>query len=431
MNSHDWYGILSNFHKDINDNLTFDLGIDARTYKGYHYRIVNDVLGADGYMDNSDVNNPDRMITEYYEVNPNWNPFIDITGQQKIVYYNTGSVRWYGGFGQLEYKNDALSTFLQFGVSQQGFQRTDFFGLPDDDNTSKWQNILGGDVKGGLNYNINEKNNVFFNAGYYSKQPNFDAVFPNHKNNVNEDLTNETIIGLELGYGFKSERANFNLNLYRTTWDDRFVIFKYKVDGDTFYGWLNHVNEMHMGVEAELSYRPVDQLKLMAMASLGDWVYSGNPKGNSFDEDNNPSGEIELFLDGAKVGDAAQFTSRLGMEWKAFKNFSLDLSQFFADELYADMDFETFKEENNEGSLKLPSYSLTDAGMSYKFNLTDKMKLKLRLNVNNVFDHLYISESDSNVHAQEGDETWRGINTSNNVYFGFGRTWNFGVRFTF
>ena len=84
MNSHDWYGIIANFHHEVNENLSWDVGIDGRTYKGYHYRVVNDDLGADGYFDNRDKNNPNRMITEYVSASPSINPWTNITDQQKI-----------------------------------------------------------------------------------------------------------------------------------------------------------------------------------------------------------------------------------------------------------------------------------------------------------------------------------------------------------
>ncbi len=42
---------------------------------------------------------------------------------------------------------------------------------------SATKNILGGTIKGGANFNIDAKNNVYINSGYYSKAPNFDAKF--------------------------------------------------------------------------------------------------------------------------------------------------------------------------------------------------------------------------------------------------------------
>jgi len=444
MNSHDWYGVISNFHKDINDNFGFDFGVDARTYKGMHYRIVNDDLGADGYNNTyKDRNNPDMFITEYYEANPDWNPFVDIKGQQKIEYYNEGGVRWLGAFGQLEYKTDVVSTFLQFGVSQQGFQRTDYFNLGKvahqndssipEEQTSAWENLLGGNIKTGLNYNINKNHNVFVNGGYYSKQPMFSAVFPNYTNNdVNEELTNETIIGVEVGYGYRAERTSFNLNLYRTSWEDRFLNVGYVAEnGDVGSARMNHVNQLHLGIEADMTYKPIKVLKINGMVSLGKWEYSGNPTGKAYDENNVYIGDKVLYLDGIKVGDAAQFTSRLALEWNIFKNFKIDVSQFYADDLYGKLDVTSFQTEDNKGSLRLPSYSLADAGVSYKFNITDKIRTNLRFNVNNLFDHVYISESLTSKHAEEGDNTYMGINTSNNVFFGWGRAWNISARFNF
>jgi hypothetical protein len=455
MNSHDWYGVISNFHKDISDKFGFDFGVDARTYKGYHYRIVNDDLGADGYNNTyKDLNNPDMLITEYYEAKPNWNPFVDIKGQQKIEYYNVGGVHWIGAFGQLEYKSEAVSTFLQFGVSQQGFQRTDYFNLgkvahennPDipEDQVSDWENLLGGNVKTGLNYNINEHHNVFVNAGYYSKQPLFSAVYPNYTNNdINEDLVNETIIGFELGYGYKGERTRFNLNLYRTSWADRFkaVGFLDEATGDYGSARMNGITQLHLGVEMDASYRPIETIEFNAMISAGDWTYSGNPYGKLYNDDNELLSTIYMHLDDVKVGDAAQFTSRLGMQWELFDNFKIDVNQFMVDQLYADLDVKAYlvadinnipeDHSSNKGALRLPAYSLTNAGASYKFKLGEKMGLKLRFNVNNLGNHIYISESETNIHAEEGDATWQGINTSNRVFFGFGRTWNFSTRFNF
>ncbi len=125
MNSHNWYGIIANLHNVTNENFSWDFGIDARTYKGIHYRVVSDLLGAAGYVDNKDKNNPNRDITKFVDAAPNWNPWANIKDQQKIEYYNDGGARWLGAFAQAEYKTEALSTFIQAGISNQSFQRID------------------------------------------------------------------------------------------------------------------------------------------------------------------------------------------------------------------------------------------------------------------------------------------------------------------
>ena len=228
VNSHNWFGAIINFENKLSENLTLDAGIDLRTYKGIHYRRLVDLLGADVYVDNDNINNPYNFTTETYspKVGNTWNVFKSVDDETKIDYYNDGKVNWSGAFGQLEYNNDIISAFVQGSISNQSFKRIDYFNYLDSDpeQESDWENIVGGNIKGGLNWNIDENHNVFGNVGYYSKQPLFDAVFPSYTTNeLNEDLTNEKIFGIELGYGFKANGFKANLNLYRTSWKDRFL----------------------------------------------------------------------------------------------------------------------------------------------------------------------------------------------------------------
>ncbi len=431
MNSHNWYGIIANFHNDASENFSWDLGIDARTYKGIHYRTVNNLLGASGYTDDRDKNNPNRNITSFVEASPSWNPWDNITDQQKIEYYNDGGVRWLGAFGQVEYKTDAVSTFLQFGISNQSFQRIDYFNLTAAEQESDWESLLGGNIKGGLNWNINENHNLFFNGGYYSKQPLFQAVYPNfHNNDVNAGLTNEKIVGLEAGYGFKNENYRVNVNVYRTAWKD---VFKRQRLGDGYIDFQG-IEQVHSGVELETSAK-FGKLRIQGMFSVGNWEYKGDVTGTEFDDDNNQVGasDVVYYLDGKKVGDAAQLTARLGLNYEITKDFRFDISERYVGKLYGNINAEDFTEPEKE-SLKLPGYALIDAGLSYKFRFKgdDRKSIKLRLNVNNLTDYLYISESATNREADaDPSKNWNGVNKRNRVYFGFGRTWNATVSFNF
>ena len=195
-----------------------------------------------------------------------------------------------------------------------------------------------------------------------------------------------------------------------------------------------------MGVEVDFTARPAAFLTFNGMLSRGEWQYSGNPLGTVFDDGQNKVGEATIILDGVKVSDAAQTTWRLGATVEPVQNLFFDTSWYHADNLYAQFNVLDFQDENSDGEpdsggyqLKLPAYDLIDAGLSYRFTLgKDKDKyLNLRLNVNNVFNEIYISESTSNREAQAGDETWNGVNVANNVFWGFGRTWNMGLRYRF
>lgn len=449
INSHNWFGLLANFNTQLNENLTLDAGFDVRTYKGFHYRRLDNLLGADAYRDNDDINNPNRVLTNTYssDFGSIVNVFKDIDNEDKIDYYNIGYVRWAGIFGQLEYKKDQISAFVQFSGSNQGFSREDFFNVAAaDGQRTDWENILGGTIKGGLNYNIDENHNVFGNAGYYSKQPLFDAIFLNFGNDINEDYVNEKVFGVELGYGYKSEKFSANLNLYRTSWKDRFLSVTgtfqdpaNPTDPDaTVQGRTNLVGieQIHMGVELETTYRPIDMLTFRGMLSVGDWEYGGDVSGPAID--NNTSevvGENRLFLDGVKVGNAAQTTMRLAAIVEPVERLKFDIAWFRADDLYANINADDFDEPDHNGSLQLPAYSLFDGGISYKM-LVGKEKqnsINFRLNINNLFNETYIAESQTNYFQGDrgNDATYNGVNTANKAFFGFGRTWNFSLRYNF
>ena len=455
INSHDWYGGVINFNKKFTDNLTWDIGFDARTYTGIHYQNLNSMLGGDVYFDNTDINNPNRVLTSTYTVSPSGNPFANATGGDKISFNNDGNVNWYGAFTQLEYSNDNLTAFIQGAVSQQGFKRVDYFKYLAIDplSSTNYEKILGGNVKGGVNYNINEQHNVFANAGYYSKQPFFNAVYPNNASIVNGNLVNEKVTGLEAGYGFRSTIFTANVNLYYTNWADR---YQRSNDADVLnpggYYDFQGITQTHTGVEFEGNARITDKFKMNAMFSYGNWEYSGNSTSNRFDAANNPIGggtATTLYLDGVKVGDAAQMTAALGASYEILTRVFLDANYNYFDNLYASISPGSFSKEDNKGSLELPSYGLLDAGFSYKI-LVGKRKINsvnFRFNVNNVLNETYIAESRTNIFAddiktpavgttpaatyQQAGAIYDGVATANEVYFGFGRTWNFSLRYEF
>ena len=475
VNSHNWYGGVINLNKKLTDKLTLDFGLDARTYRGIHYQVLTDLLGADNYKDNTNVNDPNRVLTYVYAAEPNLNPFFSLDyQQQKINYNNDGLVNWYGAFTQLEYASENLTAFIQGAVSQQGFKRVDYF-LYNSSNplsSTDYENILGGNVKGGANYNINENHNVFVNAGYYSKQPFFNAVYPNNQSLVNQKLTNEKILGFEAGYGFRSAKFNANLNVYHTTWTDR---NQRNADNSSSnpggYFDIAGISEIHSGVELDFTAKATDKLKVNGMVSVGNWVYDGDVTSNRYDQSNQPfTGSVptKLYLDGVKVGDAAQTTASLGLSYEILKRFNVDANYRWSDKLYTSI---TPVNSNgslnftapidtapavgspvNRGSLELPSFGLLDAGVSYKWLLgKDKSKsLDFRFNMNNVLDETYIADGRSNVFTgmtrsefatgASGDTAYNtyvaqgsydGVHKSNQVFFGFGRTWNFTMRYNF
>ncbi len=425
MNSHDWVGAISNFNYR-SGKMRYSFGIDLRDYTGYHYRVLNDLMGLDGYHSSGNRNTGGQIIETLVEANPFKNT--GIRGP-KMAYYNIGNVGWTGLNALAEYSGDDLTWVIQAGTSAQTYGRVDYFaqvGNPE----SKEKTVNGGYIKGGANYNFNERSNAFFNIGRIARQPNFDAIFPNFANNINPDIQNEEISSIEIGYGYIGESLKVNINAYSTNWGNRFISRGFSnAQGEDGTAQFKDVDVSHKGVEVEADWRPNNISRVRGMLSIGDWRYTKDFDAQLFNDQQQSIGTATLYTKDAKVGDAAQFVAYLGYERRIGSNLNIDLDYRFVDGLYADYSItdSDFTNATNKGALKLPSYGLVDLGATYYMG----GNLSMRLNINNLFNTVYIAESNSNIHASTDSQKWNGIDTRNYVWFGFGTTWNMSLRYRF
>ncbi|CEN39025.1 TonB-dependent receptor [Capnocytophaga cynodegmi] len=456
INSHDWYGILTNFNHKLSDNLIFDIGIDGRYYKGYHYAMLSDLLGAKFYKDDSNKNlKKDNYVSVVNANYPTYNPFFSKVDDvaNTVFYNNVGQIFWAGTFGRLEYSKENLSAFVQGSISNKGYRRTDNFlaerTLLEGTNIylpqkTDYETFLGYNLKVGVNHNIGN-HNIFTNVGYYEKQPNFNAVYRGGLNYAASNNVNEKVLGIELGYGLRLKNLNAKVNIYRTTWNDRYIRKDNLTDIDPnktrYYAEISNLDELHQGIELELLYKYNKYLKFSAMASLGNWYYEGNAEAQTYRiADRKPhilsgakSNRLPLLLDKVKVGGTAQMTANIGVIVTPLKQLNINVDWHYVNQLYSDFDIYTFSSNDtaSKGVLRLPSYNLFDFSASYKLPLFKRHTMTFGINVHNLLDTYYIAESQDNIHTTANSEVYKGIDTRNRVYFGFGRTWNFSMKYSF
>jgi outer membrane cobalamin receptor len=408
-NDHSWFGMLSTYKTELNDNLSLVAGLDLRTYVGEHFQEVTDLLGADYAFDNSDINNPNAALQV----------------GDKRSYNNDGEVGWQGLFAQLEYDNEDIAGFVSAAWSNTSYRRVDYFQYLDSDplrETDKY-NFAGYMIKGGANYNLSDQHNVFANIGYFEKAPGFDAIFPNFNNeDINDQAENQKIFSAELGYGFRGESFAANVNIYRTEWKDRTLSRSFQnPDGTLGFANLQGVNALHQGIEFDFTYRPNDKFSAYGMLSLGDWTWSNNIENvNILDEEQNVVQTINLVIDGLKVSDAAQTTAALGFDYEVLDktNFTVDFN-YFAD-LFASYD-PVSRSTAGPQAWEAPDYTTFDMSIRHGFKIGD-LDATLIGRMNNVFDTQYIADARDG--AGSVDETVL-------VWYGFGRTFNISARINF
>jgi hypothetical protein len=462
MNMHNWVGMVMKYEKVFSDNLTLNVGADLRTYYGEHFRIVENFHGLTSWQENIRLRNQNNNHATYgsygtyknvitardMAANPWYATFANFNEDEKIAYSNDERISYAGIFAQVEYTADNFSTFFQGAVSNQSHQRFDHYqyadqtlidgtssqatgalpgGIEDGVDSEKVSNV-GYNAKTGVAWDLGADGTIFFNAGYYSRQPYHDNIYLNFTNQVNPLTSNETIVGLEAGYSYSSPNFSTNVNVYRTSWADR-VVTSFNVQNDVVTFTTNEgVEQLHQGIEVDFRAKPQPDVPytLTGFVSIGDWRYVGEAISRVTDEDQNVLDTFSNDVDGGEVGDAAQFTAGLGIDLQIAERFSMDSDVRFYDNLYADVG--AVKE-----NLKVPSYHVVDMGMSYKMYVGDDGdSINFRLNINNLFDRVYINELRTNIAAGDGTGVlYNGIDTANQGYFGMGRTWNVGLRYKF
>jgi hypothetical protein len=467
INNHQWFGAISTLDWQITDKLNFAGGIDLRTYRGEHYRVAYDMLGAN-YIEDLDGPSLNNQTTDDYQIYQN-----DIFG-----YHNDGLVRWGGLFGQLEWKTDKLMLFTNITGAVTGYKRVDYFlkkdlvidgqvyeqavGYTRQFNLqsfvwetvmdtamiggqaytvnsaearhaeSDWHYIPGYTFKAGANYNINDKMNVFMNIGMMDKAPRFRNIF-DYSNQLYKEIKNEKIRAIELGYNYFNKWMTLNANAYITEWKNKPAdnATSVTIDDQNFRVNINGMNALHKGVEFELGLRPVKGMLLETVVSLGDWRWTSADSAEVIDDRNNQVIETVYFdANGVRVGDAAQTQLRQSIRYEIIKGLSLRASVTYFGNYYSNFDPLSLDPKNNQDafdddgnprqSWQIPSYYLVDAGFAYTWRAKDATRFKVQLSVLNLLDEFYISDAQNN--DRYSGQTYNNFDAASaGVFFGQGR----------
>jgi iron complex outermembrane receptor protein len=423
VNNHYWTGLITTVNHKINANMDLTLGLDARSYRGEHFREVRDLIGGTARYD---AVNGLVGVNEYAS---NYGNVLHVTPvDQRVSYDNDGLVKYAGLFGQLEYSKDNLSAFVTGAINQTSNQRVDRM-LYINDTTGRGElsekvNIMGYSFKGGANYNINENHNVYFNAGKFSRAPFFSFVFVNNSNDVVQNLLNEKAESFELGYGFRANKVSIKVNAYMTNWRDKSLLSGNITgpNGTITRALMTGANAQHKGIEVEFNTRPMKGLELGGIVSIGDWRWIGDVNATVYSEiDPTQSVTVTSYVDGVHVGDAPQSQYGIQARYQIAKGFYVGATWVYNDRFYSNFDpSKKTSEADRIDSYQIPSYYNLDARLGYELKLGDRT-LNLGIQGFNLTDVKFLSDATS---------TADGTNFAYG-FPGFGRNFNFMAKFTF
>jgi len=462
VNNHLWTGLLSTYKNQINKDWDIYGGIDFRWYRGDHSTVITDLLGGQYFLDDQDRSSV-SVANNANAANAAWVYQKRYVGD-KVYRDYSGYVVQEGVFGQAEYHHGPISAYANGAINNSTMWRRDRFYYDKDHEKSDIANFLGGNIKAGANYNINDYHNVFANIGYISRAPKFNGAFMQSTTNnyLNEDAKNEKILSFEIGYGWQCRWASVKLNGYFTKWMDKTMTKYLTLDNqETGYMNMTGVDARHMGIELEAKFTPASWVDIKGMFSLGDWKWNSIGEGYVYNEHGqavNAAGvqvtpfsadhaQARVDLKGVRVGGSAQTTSSIGVDFKLGRVLDLHDGQELkigGDWVYYGRNYSyyslsgsniTVKQSATTGEWttttpqdpwKIPSACQVDLHASYKFKIGRSFNATLSGVINNLFDYQYIGKA-------YNSSTSSTAATADNVYvfYNFGRTYSIRCKLTF
>ena len=305
-----------NFKWRAADSFILTGGARAKMNKTEYYKIVNDLLGADYYLNIDSFAEREYASSEAkiqndleYYLRHGQTPVLHQGDKFGYDYY--AQVRnmalWLNGHfaigsfsadlgGELGYENfwrDGLvkkglfpglksdgSDFIIDGVNLS--RDSDGNLLPTSFGRSEVCKFLTYKAKLNLNYVIGGKMRVYANVGTFADAPNFNMAFlsPRTRNSIVNGLTTIKTNSVDVNWQYTGNGFNARLTGYYTTIKDQTDIMSAYDDLQNAFSnfALSGIDEQHMGVEFGFRVPTfIPSLSLQGVVSYGRYIYTSNP----------------------------------------------------------------------------------------------------------------------------------------------------------
>ncbi|MCB0400621.1 MAG: TonB-dependent receptor [Flavobacteriales bacterium] len=384
-------------------------GLNVSMYKSNNYKIMDDLLGADFWVDvdqfaerdfadesiaQSDVNNPNRIIKEG-----------DRFGYDYDININT-----YSSFGQIEMTTRKVDWFAALSASSTTFWRYGNMknGLfPDDsEGSSEKKNFFNYGVKAGAIYKITGRHLVRLNGAYLTRAPYAMNAFvsPRTRNQILPGLTDEKIMSGDLSYLVRYPKVKVRATGYYTTikdksWNRSF----YHDELKTFVNYMmTGVDQLFMGVELGASVNITSTVVAEVAIAKGQFLYDSRPTATII-QDNSTELLAEnktVYFQNYRIGGIPQTAGSIGIKYFSPKYWFTGINFNYFKDAYLDANPDRRTEE------ALSKYISTDpqvaeivdqtqldadyfinAYIGKSWRIKNKYYLKFNLNVNNVLDN--------------------------------------------
>jgi len=406
---HAQYGFNTALSYKLKEEMMFSGGLSASFYKSMNFKVLDDLLGADFWVDVdqfAERDFADNIVAQSNVAIPN-NTIKegDRFGYDYDIHINT-----YNAFGQIEGTTKKIDYYAGLSLTSTSFYRVGNVenGLFREKSVGKsgTTSFFNYGIKGGAVYKVTGRHLIRLNGAFLNRAPLTRNAFisPRTRAELIPDLKSEKVTSSDLSYIIRYPKIKVRLTGYYTKIEDktwsRSLYFESK---KTFVNYImSGVNQSFTGLELGAQANIIPTVEASVALAIGSYVYDSNPS-VTITQDNSSkllAEDKEVYLKNFKVGGIPQTAASIGLKYNSPKYWYTGFNLNFFANAYLDANPDRRTEEAldiyiTEDPQVAKIVEQTEVESNFSLNLfvgkswkiKDKYFLRLNLNVNNVLDN--------------------------------------------
>jgi len=404
------YGFNSFGKLTINENSDLNFGLGISNYKSKNFRLMNDLLGGDYWVDidqfalrdfddpnqaQNDLQNPNKIIKVGDVFGYNYDIHVNKNEIFSTYSFNKNRVESFFGI------NFSTTTFWREGKMQNG-------RFPDNSlGKSEKQTFLNYGAKFGFLYKITGRHLLSINGMYKTEAPYVRNAYvsPRTRDQLVPNLSSTEIISGDINYNvrlpfLKARLTGFFTQINNQTWARSFYHDEYR----TFVNYMmTNVDQTFMGIEFGFESNITSTLQFTGAFTVGDYLYKSRPVATITRDNSQEVIALDkvIYLKNFKIGGMPQQASSLGLKYNSPKYWYAGINFNYFTDIYLSPnpdrrtaealagygeEYPYVNEIIDQTKLKNGNAMNLFVGKSWKFYKNNSY-LRLGLNVNNLLDN--------------------------------------------
>lgn len=401
--------VNANFKSLLTDNIKLSAGAEASYYVGDNFKIVDDLLGGEYFLDIDKFAEGEAADEILYYQN-DLNNINNVVKKGDIFgYHYLSCIHKENIFAQANFSYSKTEFYLGLSLSNTAFWREGLMKkgtFPENSyGNSEKSTFLNYSSKAGFTYKLNGRNYFDVNLMKLSMAPTFRSSFLSvrSRNTLVSNLKSQKIEGFDIGYKLRHPRVKATVSYYLTnfrdgTWSRSF----YHEDLNNFVNYqMTGVGQLHHGVELGVEGEIVTGLTATAVGTWNNFQYTSTAAATiSIDNDATVISDRNVYLKGYHVGGTPEIASTIGLKYSGKQYYWINVNFNYYANVFVDVTPDRHTAEALAGldindprvnlilaQDKLNNFYTLDASIGKSFRIAGKYYLNLNFSMNNILNN--------------------------------------------